>query len=91
MGEAMSARFDGKVVNPYGISIDLPHWVFVRLKRLKLLDRDIETGMYRIKEQIFGLIDLWEGPDFGPARALRASTLSISARVHGTADTQALS
>jgi hypothetical protein len=71
-GEAMSALFDGKVINPYGVVIDLPHWVFVRLKRFRLLEREIETGMHRIKKQIFGLMALWEGPDFRPGRGCRA-------------------
>jgi hypothetical protein len=34
MGEALSDEFDGKVLNPYGVEIDLPFWVFKRLKRL---------------------------------------------------------
>jgi len=67
----MAVQFDGKVINPQGVTIDLPHWAFVRLKRLRLLERDIETGMHRIKKQIFGLMDLWEGPDFRPDLALR--------------------
>jgi len=68
----MSVLFDGKVINPYGNAIDLPHWVFVRLKRLRLLDRDIETGMHRINKRIFGLMALSEGPDFRPDRRYRA-------------------
>jgi hypothetical protein len=43
MGEALSHDFDGKVLNPNGIEIDLPFWVFKRLKKLHLLERDRKT------------------------------------------------
>ena len=58
IGEALSDEFDGKVLNPYGVEIDLPFWVFKRLKRLRLLERDSATGMRRIQPRIFGLMDL---------------------------------
>ena len=69
----MSNEFDGRILNPRGVVIDLPYWVFKRLKKLKLLERDRETGMRRIRSEVFGLMDLWEGPDFrhdGPLRGL---------------------
>ena len=69
----MSEEFDGRILNPKGVVIDLPYWVFKRLKRLKLLERDRETGMRRIRSDVFGVMDLWEGPDFrhdGPVRGL---------------------
>ena len=68
----MSYDFDGKVLNPCGVEIDLPFWVFKRLKKLHLFERDPATGMRRIRERIFGLMDLWDGPDFRPDRHFRA-------------------
>ena len=72
IGEALSYDFDGKVLNPYGVEIDLPFWVFKRLKKLHLLERDHETGKRRICERVFELMDLWDGPDFRPDREFRA-------------------
>src|SRR5512136_1450600 len=72
IGEALSDEFDGKILNPYGVEIDLPFWVFKRLKKLHLLERDPATGMRRIQARIFGLMDLWEGPDFRPDRRFQA-------------------
>ena len=68
----MSDEFDGKILNPHGVEIDLPFWVFKRLKKLNLLERDSATGMRRIQARIFGLMDLWDGPDFRPDRRYRA-------------------
>ena len=68
----MSYDFDGKVLNPYGVEIDLPFWVFKRLKKLHLLERDRESGKRRINSRIFGLIALWDGPDFRADRRYRA-------------------
>ena len=64
----MSDEFDGKILNPHGVEIDLPFWVFKRLKKLHLLERDRETGKRRICGRVFGLMPLWEGPDFRPDR-----------------------
>jgi hypothetical protein len=72
IGEALSFEFEGKVLNPYGIDIDLPHWVFTRLKKLHLLERDRPTGKMRIRARVFGLMALWDGPDFRPDRRYRA-------------------
>ncbi len=72
IGEALSFEFDGKVLNPSGVEIDLPFWVFKRLKKLHLLERDSATGMRRIQARVFSLMDLWEGPDFRPDRRYRA-------------------
>ena len=69
----MSYDFDGKVLNPHGVEIDLPFWVFKRLKKLHLLERDPATGLRRIQTRVFGLMDLWDGPDFRPDRRYRAS------------------
>jgi hypothetical protein len=46
-GEALPDEFDGKVLNPNGIEIDLPYWVFKRLKKLHMLESDRETGLGR--------------------------------------------
>ncbi len=72
IGEALSDEFDGRVLNPHGVEIDLPFWVFKRLKKLHLLERDPSTGMRRIQARVFGLMDLWDGPDFRPDRRFRA-------------------
>jgi hypothetical protein len=69
----LSDEFDGRVLNPGGVLIDLPFWVFKRLKKLNLLERDPETGRRRIRTDVFGLMDLWEGAEFrhdGPLRGL---------------------
>ncbi len=47
----MSDEFDGRVLNPNGIEIELPFQVFKRLKNLHLLERDRTTGKQRIKKQ----------------------------------------
>ena len=72
IGKALSDDFDGKVLNPSGVEIDLPFWVFKRLKKLHLLERDSETGKRRIQARVFGLMPLWDGPDFRPDRDFRA-------------------
>ena len=68
----MSDEFDGRVLNPNGVEIDLPYWVFKRLKKLHLLERDRKTGKRRIQARVFGLMELWDGPDFAPDRGFRA-------------------
>ncbi len=50
---SLSSEFDGKILNPHGVEIDLPFWVFKRLKKLHLLERDTATGMRRIQVRIF--------------------------------------
>ena len=72
IGVALSDEFDGKILNPHGGEIDLPFWVFKRLKKLRLLERDSAAGLRRIKARSFGLMDLWDGPDFRPDRRFRA-------------------
>ncbi len=47
----MSDEFDGRVLNPNGIEIELPFQVFKQLKKLHLLERDRITGKRRIKKQ----------------------------------------
>ena len=59
----MPYDFDGKVLNPFGIEIDLPHWVFVRLKKPHLLERNRPTGKMGLRARIFELMDLWDGPE----------------------------
>jgi hypothetical protein len=69
-GEALAEEFDGRILNPGGVLMDLPFWVFKRLKKLNLLERDRETGR-RIRAGVFGLMDLWDGPDFRHDRPVR--------------------
>ena len=72
IGKALSDEFDGRILNPHGVEIDLPFRVFKRLKKLHLLERDGATGRRRIKAPIFGVMDFWDGPDFRPDRRFRA-------------------
>jgi 5-methylcytosine-specific restriction protein A len=71
-GRALSEDFDGTALNPFGVEIDLPFWVFKQLKKKHLLEPDRETGKRRICERVFGLMELWDGPDFRPDRKFRA-------------------
>jgi hypothetical protein len=43
LGEALSNEFEGMVLNPFGVEIDLPFWVFKRLKKLRLLSMAIQA------------------------------------------------
>ena len=52
-GEALSDEFDGGVLNPNGVEIDLPYQVFKRLTKLHLLERDRKTGKRRIQARVF--------------------------------------
>ena len=81
----MSFEFEGKVLNPFGVDIDLPFWFFERLKKLHLLERDRPTGKMRIRAQVFGLMDLWDGPDFRPVSVDKTKTESDSRPTHGEA------
>ncbi len=72
MCELLTEEFDGRVLNPSGLEIHLPFWVFKRLKKLHLLERDRETGKRRICARVFGLMEIWEVPEFRPDRALQA-------------------
>ena len=68
----MCEQFDGRVLNPSGVEIHLPFWAFRRLKKLHLLERDRETGKRRICARVYGLMEIWERPEFTPSRTLRA-------------------
>lgn len=68
----MGEYFEGRVLNPSGVEIDLPFWAFRRLKKLGLLERDRESGKLRICARVSGLMEVWEGPEFRPDRPLRA-------------------
>ncbi len=71
LGKALSNEFEGKVLNPFGVDIDLPFWAFKRLKKLHLLEGDRPTGKFRIQARVFGMMPLWDGPDFNPDRLYR--------------------
>jgi hypothetical protein len=64
MSETFSEEFDGRVLNPAGVEIDLPFWVFKQLKKLHLIERDHASGKRRICGRVFGLMEIWDGPDF---------------------------
>lgn len=51
IGGALSCDLDRKVLNPNGVETDLPFWVFKRLKKLHLLDRNHKTGLMKIDER----------------------------------------
>jgi hypothetical protein len=59
------------VLNPWGVEIQLPFWAYKRLKKLHLLERDRETGKHRICARVFGLMEIWEEPEFRPDRWFR--------------------
>jgi hypothetical protein len=40
MCKSLGEDFDGRVLNPLGVEVDLPFWAFKRLKKLHLLERD---------------------------------------------------
>ena len=61
-----------RLMNPFGVEIDLPFWAFKRLRELHLLERDRRTGRRRICEDVFGLMEIWEEPEFRADCALRA-------------------
>ncbi|MBN2319730.1 MAG: hypothetical protein JXR49_11660 [Acidobacteria bacterium] len=61
----MPDEFDGRVLDPNGVEIDLPYRVFKRLKKLHLLERDRITGKRRIRKQAFEALtagDLFSHP-----------------------------
>jgi hypothetical protein len=86
MYESLREEFDGRVLNRLGVEINIPFWAFKRLKKLHLLERDPETGKRRICARVFGLMEIWEGPEFRPGRALRALPLGGQSPVRNTKD-----
>ena len=60
------------ILNPLGVEIHLPFWAFKRLKKLRLLERDRETGKRRICTRVFALMEIWEEPEFRPDRPFQA-------------------
>ena len=69
----MSDEFDGRVLNPNGVEIDIPYWVFKRLKKMHLLERDRKTGKRRIKERASEAMAVWDGLDFSSTRCCACS------------------
>jgi hypothetical protein len=67
----MCDEFDGRVLNPSGVEIEIPYWVFKRLKRLHLLGRDPVSGRRMIRKNVFGLMEMWDAPEFAPKRRLQ--------------------
>ncbi len=72
MSNSPGEQFELRVLNPSGVEIGLPFWVFKRLKKLHLLKRDKETGKRRICARVFELMDIWEISEFRPDRALKS-------------------
>ncbi len=73
IGETASDEFGTKILNPHGFEIDLPFLVLKRLKKLRLLKRDCVTGLRCIQDRVFGLMEIWDGPDFRHDRRIRHS------------------
>jgi hypothetical protein len=61
------------VLNPLGLEIHLPFWVFKRLKKLHLIERDRTTGKQKICARAIGLMEIWEAPEFNPDRGFRTT------------------
>ena len=76
MCESLTEELDMRVLNPWGVEIHLPFWVFRRLKKLHLIERDRQTGKRRICARVFALMEIWEAPEFRPDRALKALLLN---------------
>ena len=72
MCQSTAEEFDMRILNPAGVEIALPFWAFKRLKKLHLLERDRQTGKRRICARVFGLMEIWEVPEFRPDRALKS-------------------
>ena len=53
MSNPLEKQFELRVLNPFGVEIGLPFWVFKRLKKLHLLTRDPETGKRKICARVF--------------------------------------
>ena len=56
IGKALSDVVDGGILNPHGVQIDIPFWVFKRLKKLRLLEHNPEAGKARICGSVFGVL-----------------------------------
>jgi hypothetical protein len=61
------------VLNPWRLEIHLPFWVFKRLKKLHLIERDRATGRRKICASAIGLMEIWEAPEFSPDRKFRTA------------------
>jgi hypothetical protein len=79
MRKSAGNLFDGRVLNPCGMEIRIPYWAYRRLKKLHLLERDIDSGKRRISPDVFGLMEIWEAPEFNPDRGLNALPMDLSA------------
>lgn len=73
MCDSSPEEFYARVLNPSGVEIRIPYWVFKRLQKLHLLERDKETGRRKICAAVLGLMEIWDGPEFRPDRPLRGS------------------
>lgn len=51
------------ILDPEGREIELPLWAVVKLQQAKFLYRDQETRRKRIKQAIYGWIELFRGAD----------------------------
>jgi hypothetical protein len=82
----LSDEFDIRVLTPDSAEIELPFQVFTCLKKLHLLERDRTTGKRRIQARVFGLMALWNGPDFKPDRDFQTLIPDIGRAGHGIAE-----
>jgi hypothetical protein len=79
MRKSTGNLFDGRVLNPSGMEIRIPYWAYRRLKKLHLLERDLDSGRRRISPDVYGLMEIWEAPEFNPDRGVSALALNSSA------------
>jgi hypothetical protein len=83
MGEALSYEFEGMVLNPFGVDIDLPFWVFKRLKKPHLLERDRPIGKMRMRARVFGFTEAFHAAPKLCGRALSSHVLNLHGQSHG--------
>jgi len=83
MREALFYGFEGKVLNPFGVDIDLPLWVFERLKKPHLLERDRPTGKMRMRARVFGFTEAFHAAPKFCGRALSSHVLNLHGQSYG--------
>jgi len=71
-GALRKKEYPGVMLNPHGKLIDAPFWVFARLEKLNLLERDRQSGIFRIQKVAIPLMEIFDGPDFRPGLPIRA-------------------
>jgi hypothetical protein len=52
-GKALSYDFDVEILHPHGVGIDLPFWVFKRLKKVHLPYFFLKSGFEYVEQHAF--------------------------------------